>query len=270
MLKQFENKSVFVTGAGTGIGFAICRAFAQQGALVALNDIQEAVAKSAAEKLNQELKCECVYPYSFDIADVSAVQTAIQQFDEQTGHVDVVIANAGITNYGAFLDYKPEAFDRIYAVNIRGTYFTAQAAAKAMIARNIPGRIILMSSVTGVQGFVNLGAYGVTKAGIRHMAKAIAMEIGAYGITVNAIVPGIIRTERTVLDDPDIDENWVPVVATGRVGEPEDIANAALFLASEGAKQITGHALVIDGGWVIHSPIPAGQPENPAASSQLR
>jgi 3-oxoacyl-[acyl-carrier protein] reductase len=102
------------------------------------------------------------------------------------------------------------------------------------------------------------------------MARCLAVELGGYGITVNALVPGIVKTERTAADDPNIDINWPPVLANGRVGQPEDVAATALFMASEEAQQITGQAIVIDGGWVIHSPIPSGHPETPAASSQLR
>ena len=235
-----------------------------------MNDIDEALAEDAASRINDEVGREAIVPLSFDIANVEAVRQAIQDFDSRVGRLDVVVANAGITNFGSFLDYTPEAFDRLTSVNLRGTYFTAQAAAKAMIAREIHGRIILLSSVTGIQAFKNLSAYGVTKAGIRMIARALAMELGAYKITVNAIAPGIIRTERTELDDPNLDENWIPVQGNGRVGEPEDIAVTALFLASEGALQITGQTIVVDGGWVIHSPIPQGHPDNPAASSQLK
>lgn len=270
MSDLFQHKAVFVTGAGTGIGFAICQAFAQQGATVALNDIHEDVAQSAVQKINDGLGRDAVRPYVFDVADVDAAQAAIREFDQQQGRLDVLVANAGITNYGAFLTYTPDAFDRLYSVNLRGTYFSAQAAANAMIDREIRGRIIMMSSVTGVQGFKNLGAYGITKAGIRMMARALAMELGAYGITVNAIAPGITRTERTVQDDPHIDDNWNPVTATQLVSEPEDIAGAALYFASDAARQVTGQTLVVDGGWVIHSPIPEDHPDNPSFSSQLR
>ena len=270
MGNQFENQAVFVTGAGTGIGYAICRAFAEEGANVALNDIDEAVARRSAQGINEEFGRECVIPYTFDVADVEATRSAIREFDKRNGRLDVVVANAGITNYGEFLKYTPEAFDRLYAVNMRGTYFTAQAGAQAMIERNINGRIIMMSSVTGIQGFRNLGAYGVTKAGIRMMARSMAMELGEYGITVNAIAPGITKTERTLEDDPNLDENWNPVVATQQASLPEDIAGAVLFLASDSARQVTGQTLVVDGGWVIHSPIPEDHPDNPAFSSQLR
>ena len=269
-MNRFEGKTALVTGAGVGIGFAICRAFAQEGAVVALNDMSQAAAQEAARKLNGELSRDCVFPYVFDVADVEAVRRAVADFDQRFARLDVVVANAGITNYGGFLEYAPEVFDRIAAVNLRGTYFTAQAGARAMIARNLPGRIILMSSVTGVQAFLNLGAYGVTKAGIAMMARTIALELGKYRITANAIIPGIVRTERTMADDPDLETNWPDVLSTRQVSLPEDIAAAALFLASSEARQITGQSLVVDGGWVIHSPIPEGHPEKPDFSSQLR
>lgn len=270
MTGRYDNKAILVTGAGTGIGYAICRGFAQEGSQVALNDIDAAVAQSAAHQINQLVGRECVFPYTFDVADVQAVRDAVDHIDRRFGRLDVVVANAGITNYGGFLEYTPEAFDRLMGVNLRGTYFTAQAGAQAMISRRIAGRIIVLSSVTGIQAFRNLGAYGVTKAGIVMIAKSLAVELGSYGITVNAIAPGITKTERTSIDDPDMETNWPPVLATGRVGLVEDVAAAALFLASAEAGQITGQTLVVDGGWVIHSPIPAGHPEKPEFSSKLR
>jgi len=269
-MNRFEDKGVLVTGAGVGIGYAMCRMFAQEGARVALNDMNETLARDAAKKLNEELGRECVFPYAFDVADVTAVRQAVADGDRRFGRLDVVAANAGITNFGSFLEYTPEAFDRLTAVNLRGTYFTAQAGAQAMIARGLPGRIILTASATGLRAFYNLSAYGVTKAGILMMAQTLARELGSYGITVNSVVPGIIKTERTVADDPHLEDNWPDVISNRRVGQPEDVAAAALFLASEEAKQITGQAIIVDGGWVIHSPIPPGHPDMPAASSQLR
>jgi glucose 1-dehydrogenase len=268
--KRFDGKAVLVTGAGTGIGYAICRKFAHEGAQVALNDLDETIATEAARKINAEVGQTQVVPVAFDVANIDAVRMAVSATDGRFGRLDIVIANAGITNYGSFLDYTPEAFDRLTGVNLRGSYFTAQAGARVMLNRSIQGHIILTSSVTGVQAFNNLSAYGVTKAGIIMMAKALAVELGAHGITVNAIIPGITRTDRTVADDPNLDANWNEVLATRKVSEPDDVAEVVLFLASDAARQMTGQALVVDGGWVIHSPIPAGQPENPAFSSTLR
>jgi glucose 1-dehydrogenase len=267
---RFTDKAVVVTGAGVGIGYEICRQFALEGAVVALNDINPAIAGESAAKINDELGREAVYSYAFDVADVEAIRSMFADFARKAGRLDVAVANAGLTNFGEFLTYTPEAFDRLTSVNLRGSYFTAQAAALIMIEKQISGRIVLMSSVTGGQAFLNLGAYGITKAGIRHMAKVLGLELGKYDITVNAISPGLIITERTVQDDPNAEANWAAVTPTGRTGHVEDIAAAALFLASPEARHITGQTLEVDGGWTLVSTIPAAHPDKPEFSSQLR
>lgn len=256
----FSGKTVLVTGAGSGIGYALCRAFAEAGATVALNDIDQALCHMAAGRINEEVKAQCVFAYPGDVADVENMRGLCQELVRQTGRLDIAIANAGITNYGEFLTYTPEAFDHLTGVNLRGSFFTAQTAARLMIQARIPGRIILMSSVTGIQAHLNLGCYGITKAGIRMMARAIALEVGKYGITVNAISPGAILTERTLQDDPRYEENWASVTPTGRVGSVEDVVAAALYLASPAAGHVTGQTLVVDGGWTLQSPLP---PEHP-------
>ena len=146
----YTHKVIFVTGAGVGIGLALCKAFALAGAAVVLNDLDTALSANSAQAINDAVGMQRVEPVAFDVADVVA----------RHGRVDVFVANAGLTNYGSFMDYTPEAFDRLLAVNLRGSYFTAQAAAHAMIERNIAGRILLMSSVTGTRAFLNLSAYG--------------------------------------------------------------------------------------------------------------
>jgi 3-oxoacyl-[acyl-carrier protein] reductase len=156
------------------------------------------------------------------------------------------------------------------AVNLRGSYFTAQAAARQMIEMGTAeGRLLLMSSVTGTVAYPNLSAYGISKAGIQHMARVLAVELGQHGITVNALCPGAIATERTLKDDPRHEENWRSVTPNGRVGYPADVAAAALFLISPVAGHITGQTLPIDGGWTLQSTIPAAAPALPEESSKL-
>lgn len=261
---------MIVTGAGAGIGYALCHAYAREGAIVGLNDISSALAEQAAQKINADVGQRVVYAYSFDVADVDAIRQMVQDFTGKHGRLDVAIANAGLTNYGEFLEYTPDAFDRLTGVNLRGSYFTAQAAAKAMIEKQIPGRILLISSVTGVLAHLNLSAYGITKAGISMMAKTLGLELGEYGITVNAICPGATLTERTLTDDPRYEQNWAGVIPTGRVVYVQDIVASALFLTSPQARQINGQTLVVDGGWSVQGPLPEEHPEKPEYSSQLR
>lgn len=258
---RFQGQQVLVTGAGTGIGYGICEQFAREGATVALNDLDTGLAQQAAQAINRELGTEQVFAYPGNVSDVAAVREMVQSFAGQHGGLSVVVANAGITNYGEFITYTPEAFDTLTGVNLRGSYFTAQAAAQQMIAHQMPGRIIFMSSVTGVQAHRNLSAYGVTKAGLRMMAKALAVELGEYGITVNTIGAGATLTERTLQDDPHYERNWNSVAPNGRTAQVADIAAATLFLASPEARHITGETLMVDGGWTIYSPLPEDHPQ---------
>ncbi|MDQ2885348.1 MAG: SDR family oxidoreductase [Chloroflexota bacterium] len=255
-MSTFTGLAVLVTGAGSGIGYALCRAFAHAGATVALNDLDATLAQEAADAINRELEVELVHPYACDVADVETVRAMCRRFAATAGRLDIAIANAGITSYGAFLDMTPEAFDRLTSVNLRGSLFTAQAAAQIMIDAHIPGRILLMSSVTGIQAHQNLGSYGITKAGIRMMAKTIALELSGYSITANAISPGATLTQRTLSDDPDYEKHWSAVTPTRRVGHVEDIVAAALYLASPEARHVTGQTIVVDGGWTLQSPLP--------------
>lgn len=271
MAQDFQNKVALVTGAGVGIGFAICQALAAAGAWVALNDIEGEVAETAAQQINETIGNQRVFAYMADVADTTAISDMIHHFGQQHGRFDIAIANAGITNYGTFLSYSPAAFDRVMAVNLRGSYFTAQAAARQMIQMGTTsGRILLMSSVTGTIAYPNLSAYGISKAGIQHMVKVLAVELGPHSITVNALCPGAIATERTLKDDPQHEENWRTVTPNGRVGQTADIAAAALFLTSSAARHITGQTLTIDGGWAHQSLIPIAAPDLPQESSKLR
>lgn len=262
-METFAGQAVLVTGAGVGIGYALCRVFAREGAIVALNDMHADLCQRAARQINDEVGDTRVHPYAGDVAHVEEVRAMCQAFAQLAGRLDIAIANAGVTHYGACLTCSPEAFDRLVGVNLRGSFFTAQAAARLMIDAGLPGRIILMSSVTGVQAHANLGCYGITKAGLRMMAKTMALEVGGYGITVNAIAPGATLTERTVQEDPHYEDNWAAVTPTGRVGHVEDIVAAALYLASPAARHVSGQTLVVDGGWTLRSPLPSEHPAPP-------
>lgn len=249
----FEGKAAIVTGAGRGIGFEICRRLAGQGAAVVLNDIDEAVAENAAAQIVAEGgNCEAVVGDSSDTAVIDRmVDTAVGRF----GRLDIVIANAGITLFGDFLTYSLSSLEAVMKVNLTGTFFLAQAAARRMKEQGSGGALLFMSSVTGHQAHKNLAAYGMTKAALEMLARNLVIELSQYRINVNTIAPGATLTERT-MDDLTYEKTWSAITPMGRPASTGDIADAALFFVSDAAKHITGQNLVIDGGWTSISPSP--------------
>jgi NAD(P)-dependent dehydrogenase (short-subunit alcohol dehydrogenase family) len=256
MAKRFENKRVFVTAASVGIGYEICRQFVDQGAVIGLNARRKETTRAAVDKLRSDYPDSKINPFPCDIADVEAIQVSIRRFAEQHDGIDVFVANAGITVFAPFLDVKPDEFDHLMNVNMRGTYFSVQEAARQMIQRGIQGRIVLMSSVCGFRAHANTSSYGMTKAGIRQLAVSLADELGPHGITVNVLAPGATVNERTS-EDAQYAEGWASVSPTHKVGRVEDVAYATLFLADDRAGHISGEVVTVDGGWSTTSPLPA-------------
>ena len=252
--KSFHNQVAIVTGAGQGIGFEICRQLAAGGATVILNDLQESLAAEAAEKISKENKSVCL-PLAGDVSDVEFLQRLVSEAVTRYGQLNIAIANAGITLFGDFLEYDADDFNSVVSVNLRGTFFLAQAAARQMKEQGKGGKLLFMSSVTGVQAHKNLAAYGMTKAGIQMLAKNLVIELSGYKINVNALAPGATLTERTMLEK-DYEKIWSGLTPIGKPASIEDIANAACFLVSSKADHITGQTIVIDGGWTSISPSP--------------
>lgn len=252
--KSFHNKVAIVTGAGQGIGREICRQLAQQGAHVVLNDLQKSLAEDAALAIVKETKGNCV-AIPGDVSDVAFLQELIRQTVAKFGQLNIAIANAGITLFGDFLEYAADDFDRVLNVNLRGTFFLAQAAARQMKEQGTGGKLLFMSSVTGVQAHKNLAAYGMTKAGIQMLAKNLVIEVSPYKINVNALAPGATLTSRTTTEK-DYEKIWAGLTPIGNAASVEDIAHAACFLVSSKADHITGQTIVIDGGWTSISPSP--------------
>ena len=251
---SFKNKTAIVTGAGQGIGFEICSQLAKEGASVILNDVDETLAINAAKYITGQTNGNCI-SVPGDSSDIKFIQKIVDTAVSQFGHLDIVIANAGITLFGDFFAYQPESFFRVMQVNLGGSFFLAQAAASQMKKQGSGGAILFTSSVTGHQAHKDLAAYGMSKAALEMLAKNLVIELSQYKINVNTIAPGATITERTS-DDPGYSKIWSQITPMGRPATVSDIANTALFLVSDKAKHITGQSIIVDGGWTCISPSP--------------
>jgi glucose 1-dehydrogenase len=242
-----------VTGAGQGIGREIARQLALEGASVLLNDKVEALAEEAARAIVAE--GGVARAAGGDVSDVDATRALVEQAVAAFGRLDVAVANAGITMHCDFLDYRPPDFDRLLAVNLRGSFFLAQAAARRFREQGTPGRILFLSSVTGHMALRQLAPYGMTKAALEALARNLSLELAPLGITVNAVAPGATATPRT-LSDEGWEEEWAEATPNGRVATGADVAAAALFLLSGAAAHVTGQSLIVDGGWTAKGAVP--------------
>lgn len=249
---QFTNQVAVITGAGQGIGFEIAKQLCINGACVLLNDINEALAANAAEKIAEHGNCIAL---SGDASDVSFINKMVDEAVRTFGRLTIAIANAGITLFGDFFEYKPEALQSVMNLNICGSFFLVQAAAKQIKQQNSGGSILLMSSVTGHQAHKDLAAYGITKAALEMLAKTLVAELSPFNISINAIAPGATITERTSKDESYI-STWSRITPIGKPATVKDIANAALFMVAPSSRHITGQSLIIDGGWTSVSPSP--------------
>jgi len=249
-----NNKTAIVTGAGQGIGFEICRQLVEAGAIVILNDIDESLTATAVNLLKQSGPGRCV-GVPGDSSNMGVIRSMIATAVNETGKLDMVVANAGITLFGNFFEYPEDSFRRVMQVNLAGSFFLTQQASIQMKTQEKGGSIVLMSSVTGHQAHKDLAAYGMSKAALEMLAKNLVIELSPFGININTVAPGATLTERT-LEDPGYAEVWSRLTPMGRPARTPDIAHAVLFLLSENAKHITGQSIVIDGGWTSISPSP--------------
>src|SRR6201993_5209480 len=245
-----SGRVALVTGAARGLGRAISLALANAGADVALGlrDVQ-ADSGLAAEirKLGRK-----ALPLQMDMRSMDQISRAVDETTEAFGRIDILVNNAGIAPENPAEDVREEDFDFTLAVNLKGTFFACQAAGRIMI-RQKSGKIINMSSQAGFAALPTESIYCMTKAGIAHLTKCLAVEWGRYNITVNAVAPTFIHTPGTeeYLANEESRKFVLSKIVLGRIGEPKDVANAVLFLASPAASLITGATLMIDGGWTI-------------------
>jgi glucose 1-dehydrogenase len=251
---SFKNKVAIVTGAGQGIGFEICRQLVREGAQVILNDLDTSLADNAVKQIIEDTGGNCM-ALAGDSSEITFIQKMVDTAVSRFGHLDIVIANAGITLFGDFFTYSPESFYRVMQVNLGGTFFLTQAASNQMKKQASGGSLLFTSSVTGHQAHKNLAAYGMSKAALEMLAKNLVIELSQYKINVNTIAPGATLTERT-LEEPGYEATWSRLTPMGRPASVADIAGTALFFVSDKGRHITGQSLIVDGGWTCISPSP--------------
>jgi 3-oxoacyl-[acyl-carrier protein] reductase len=254
---ELLNKVALVTGAGRGIGRAIAAALAQAGARVAVNDIDRAAAAATAEGLNAGVKVpgatgeSAAFP--FDVADAAAVSSTIEAIVAHWGRLDILINNAGVEPHGGVLDLPLSDWQHTLDVNLTGPFLTSQAAGRRMQAQG-GGVIVNIGSIAGrAFGLRNRVAYVAAKSGLIGLTRECAREFAAYNIRVNAVCPGVIATEMTarLRQDEHMMAKWMDEIPQRRLGEPEDVADAVVFLCSDAARYITGQAINVDGGKVM-------------------
>lgn len=247
--QETQEQVALVTGASRGIGAAIARALAARGCNLALNHSSEHSAQACADladDLQREYGIKAVV-FCADVSNFEAAKEMVEGVREQFGRIDVLVNNAGVTQDGLLARMSEEAFDKVISVNLKGAFNCMRHVAPVMMKQR-SGRIINISSVVGLYGNAGQVNYAASKAGIVGMTKSAAKELGARGITVNAVAPGFIDTDMTRALSEKTREGVVSRIALRELGSPEDVAGAVSFLASNEARYITGHVLTVDGG----------------------
>ncbi len=253
MKVDIAGRIALVTGASQGIGQAIAYAFAENGARIAVNDVNPAGGETAAEIRRRDGDAKF---FPGDVSDVDAVNQMVSAVESSMGPIDILVNNAGI-NVGKERrpahEFSDSDWHRIIRVDLDGVFYCSRAVVKGMIQRR-KGVIINISSVMAIVPIRLQCAFSAAKAGMQHFTRSQALEVGQYGVRVNALAPGSIVTEGTRMifynpADQALAESLLSHIPLGRPGETEDIAQAALYLASDDAKYVTGSVLVVDGGW---------------------
>lgn len=253
-MRKLQGKVGVVTGGGMGIGEAVAGRFAAEGATVAVIDISrtaaEATARAIAEASGQALAIEC------DVTSVSQVELAVGQVVNQCGHIDALVNCAGIHDPATFLEIKPENWDRVLAVNLKGTFLVGQAVARTMVEHG-GGAIVNMASIDGYAAEFDAASYAASKSGVHGLTRSAAIELARYGIRVNSISPGYV-------DTPMVAATWGPDIMRSvrttfdrapirRLLRPGEIAAVCVFLVSDEASAVTGTDLIADGGLLANA-----------------
>ena len=243
---NFKGKVVVVTGAAQGIGRQIALNFAKLKAKVVILDLVEGALKETQKELSSH--SECLY-YVVDVIDSKGVEEAVNKIIDNSSKIDILINNAGITRDNLALRLSESDWDKVIAVNLKGTFLCSKFCAKYMVKQR-QGKIINISSIIGIIGNPGQANYSASKAGLIGLTKTFAKELGSRNICVNAVAPGYIQTKMTDVLPDKVKEEMLKRIPLNRFGTSDDVASAVLFLASDRADYITGQVLVVDGGMI--------------------
>lgn len=248
---KLKNKVAIVTGSRRGIGRAIALELAKEGAKVVVSDIALKECQNVCEEIKKigsdaiAVKC--------DVSKKGDVDAMIRKTIQKFKRIDILVNNAGVVSMKPFVQMTEKDWDFTLDINLKGVFLCTNSVTKQMIKQK-SGKIISIASIAGEVGFMNTSAYCASKAGVINLTRELAIELSPYNININAIAPGIIATKMTedLLKDKKTKESLLANIPLGRVGQPEEIGKAAVFLASGDSNFVTGHTLVVDGGWLTH------------------
>ncbi|GBE31007.1 3-oxoacyl-[acyl-carrier-protein] reductase FabG [bacterium BMS3Bbin04] len=247
-MSQLQDKIAWVTGSGRGIGRSIAEYLAVQGATLIIHDILEDVARETAEEFRKNgWKATAI---ASDVSKSDEVDSTVARIIAEHERIDILVNNAGVTRDGLLMRMKEADWDLVLTVNLKGAFLTTKAVIRHMMKQR-SGRIINIASVVGVMGNAGQANYSASKAGLIGLTKSTAKELGARGITVNAVAPGYIETEMTKTLPDAAKDAFLQLTPLGRPGTPEDVAKAVAWLASDQADFITGQVIHVDGGMVM-------------------
>ena len=241
---NLKDKKVLIVGATGGIGSSLTKSFANAGAILGLASKDSEAMNKIANEVNAK------HVYTIDLSDLNGLESFIEKADTEMGGIDVMLCNAGITKDSLSMKMKTEDFQKVIDINLTSTFILNRDMAKKMMRRK-NGRIINTASIVGVMGNPGQANYVASKAGMIGMTKSIALEYASRGITINCIAPGFIKTPMTDVLTDEQKNAMLSRIPEGRFGNPEDIANTAIFLASDEAAYITGQTIHVNGGMIM-------------------
>ena len=245
---DLKGKVAFITGGARGIGKEIAALYAKNGANLVICDIAEDILYETVSEL-KKFKIEAE-GYLLDVRDLKKCEDVVKKAIDKLGRIDILVNNAGITRDNLLIRMSEDEFDSVIAINLKGVFNCTKIVSRIMM-RQKSGRIINMASIVGIRGNAGQVNYSSSKAGIIGLTKSAARELGSRNVTVNAIAPGYIKTEMTEVLSEEVKAQMLATVPLNRPGTPSDVANAALFLASDYSSYITGQVIVVDGGMVM-------------------